>query len=155
MGLARAAPSPGCRPTLTARLAGWSRATAEAGLRPRIVGTPAPTIDDTLRERIGRMLDQPPSAVLAFSDLAAIEVTDQAAARGLSVPGQLSVVGFDDNPMAARMTPALTTVRQDISGKGVAAATALLALLGKEPTAMQQTLPTELVVRASTGPATR
>ncbi|MBT2483519.1 MULTISPECIES: LacI family DNA-binding transcriptional regulator [unclassified Microbacterium] len=137
-------------PTIAGRLTGWGRALTEAGLRPRVVGTPTSTIDDTLRARMGRMLDHPPSAVLTFSDLAAIEVIDQAAARGISVPDDLSVAGFDDNPLAARVSPALTTVRQDTHGKGVAAASVLLALLDGREAPARQSLPTELVVRDST-----
>lgn len=142
-------------PTIAGRLAGWSRAMAAAGLRPRVFGTPASSIDDTLRARIERMLDHPPTAVLAFSDLAAIEVIDRATVRGISVPAELSVVGFDDNPLAARVTPALTTVRQDTSGKGVAAASALLSLLEGAQPPVEQILPTELVIRSSTGPVGR
>lgn len=126
------------------------RALDEAGIVPILVGTPTLAIDDILRERIDRMLDDPPTAVLAFSDLAALEVMERAKRRGIRVPEQLSVVGFDDNPLAARVSPALTTVRQDIDAKGDAAAQVLLTLLREEEATPVQRLPTELVVRDST-----
>jgi DNA-binding LacI/PurR family transcriptional regulator len=75
---------------------------------------------------------------------------------GLRVPQDLSVVGFDDSPLARRMRPALTTVRQDVHEKGSAAATALLAAIeaakeGRTPgRAKRVLLATELVVRDST-----
>lgn len=139
-------------PTIAGRVDGWMRALDEAGIVPRAVGTPALAIDDTLRDRIDRMLDDPPTAVLAFSDLAALEVLERARDRGIRVPEQLSVVGFDDNPLAARVSPALTTVRQDIDAKGEAAVQALLSLLRDEDADPPPPLPTALVVRASTAP---
>ena len=74
------------------------------------------------------------------------------------VPEELSVVGFDDNPLAQRMRPALTTVRQDVAEKGRAATAALIEAIegarsGKATAPRQVLLPTELVVRESTGPA--
>jgi DNA-binding LacI/PurR family transcriptional regulator len=70
---------------------------------------------------------------------------------GLRVPQYLSVVGFDDSPVAARVRPALTTVRQDFAEKGRAAAAALTAALsGTAPKrARHRVLPTTLVVRDS------
>ncbi|WP_040168026.1 LacI family DNA-binding transcriptional regulator [Microbacterium gorillae] len=133
------------------RLAGWGAALSAAGVRPRVIGTPGHDVDDILRDRIDALLDQPPTAVLAFSDRAALEIIDQARDHDLRVPEDLSVIGFDDSPLAARVTPPLTTVRQDIDAKGEAAAASLLALLNGDPTA-DITLPTELVVRASTAP---
>ena len=74
------------------------------------------------------------------------------------MPAELSVVGFDDNPLAAQVSPALTTVRQDIAAKGRAAAAALTTAIrhAREGTPAEPEhvlLPTELVVRDSTGPA--
>lgn len=137
-------------PTIAGRLDGWMRALEQADVVPTMVGTAALEIDGTLRDRIDRMLDDPPTAVLAFSDLAALEVMERARDRGIRVPEQLSIVGFDDNPIAARVSPALTTVRQDIDAKGEAAAQALLSLLREETPVSPQRLPTSLVVRAST-----
>ena len=76
---------------------------------------------------------------------------------GLQVPADLSVVGFDDSPLARRLRPQLTTVHQDVSEKGRLAATALRVAMehdraGTPHLAEQVVLPTELVVRHSTAP---
>jgi DNA-binding LacI/PurR family transcriptional regulator len=93
-------------------------------------------------------LDRPPTALLAMSDEIALGAIDGAHDAGLTVPGQLSVVGFDDAPAA---TPrGLTTIRQPLVEKGRAAGRMLLeAIEGGTPPDV--TLPTELVVRDSTG----
>ena len=75
-----------------------------------------------------------------------------AVSRGVSVPGQLSVTGFDDTEIAAHLQPSLTTVSTDVVTWGRAAATRLLELIhGQEPTPVDLP-PARLVVRASTGP---
>ncbi len=96
-----------------------------------------------------------PTAILCFSDAIAYGVVHAAQALGLDVPEDLSVVGFDDNPLAQRMRPALTTVRQDIAAKGRAAAVALTAVIERSRTGAKTRshhvlLPTELVIRDST-----
>ena len=102
--------------------------------------------------------DDRPTGILCYSDVLAHGVVRAAADLGLDVPGDVSVVGFDDSPLASRVTPALTTVRQDVAGKGRAAAAALAASIeavrtgGTRPTE-HVVLPTELVVRDSTAPA--
>lgn len=100
----------------------------------------------------------PLTAVLCFSDAVAEGTVRAARVRGLRVPEDLSVVGFDDNGLAVWTDPPLTTVRQDVDAKGRAAVGALLELLpGRAKTvaaaAPHVTLPTELLVRGSTGPA--
>lgn len=78
---------------------------------------------------------------------------------GRRVPDDLSVVGFDDNPLARRMRPELTTVRRDVAEKGRVAAAALTEAIrrtqqgGSSRRCATSLLPTELVVRDSTGPA--
>jgi LacI family transcriptional regulator len=67
------------------------------------------------------------------------------------VPGDLSIVGFDDVPRAATWDPPLTTVRQPLVDKGRAAADLLLELIAGHPPRRIE-LPIELVVRASTAP---
>jgi LacI family transcriptional regulator len=97
-------------------------------------------------------LREPPTAVLAASDLmaaGAIRAIEQAA---LDVPGDIAVVGFDDIQLAAMMQPALTTIRQDKLGLGAAAAEALVRMIeldGTPPPVL--TLPVKLVVRDSSG----
>jgi len=93
-----------------------------------------------------------PTAILALSDVQAIGVLQAAAERGISVPGDLSVVGFDGIPQAATTTPGLTTVAQPHEEKGRAAVRLLVA--GARPEDSVR-LPCELVVRASTAPVPR
>ncbi|MGI5149299.1 LacI family DNA-binding transcriptional regulator [Plantactinospora sp. CA-294935] len=86
-----------------------------------------------------------PTALLAASDELALGALRSAAVRGISVPEQLSIVGFDDAPPAAWSDPGLTTVRQPHLDKGRAAVEQMLA-----PTAQTvTTFPTTLVVRGS------
>jgi LacI family transcriptional regulator len=76
---------------------------------------------------------------------------------GLDVPGDVSVIGFDDIPEAARTTPALSTVRQPIQQMGSAAVELLIALMdGCLPEKTHVRLPTSLVLRGTTAlPADR
>jgi DNA-binding LacI/PurR family transcriptional regulator len=98
-----------------------------------------------------------PTAVLAMSDALAVGVLRGAAEHGIDVPAQLSVVGFDDVPVAARTDPPLTTVSQPTEEKGRRAARVLLdALEANAPLEPKRTiLPTQVVVRGSTGPSPR
>jgi DNA-binding LacI/PurR family transcriptional regulator len=145
------------------RLLGWLDALEAAGITPAVVQerTYAPNAAE-IGARL--LLDQDPSptAILAFSDVIAESVVHVARERGLRVPEDLSVVGFDDSPVSRRMTPQLTTVRQDVDAKGRAAASALAALIGRTAAATAGAdvpempadvlLPVELVVRDSTAP---
>lgn len=93
-----------------------------------------------------------PTAILATSDLLAFGVVEMAAEMGLAVPDDLSVVGFDDVPEAARANPPLTTVHQPHIEKGLKAGRLLVAKLRGEEPARTEQLPTRLVVRGSTAP---
>jgi LacI family transcriptional regulator len=95
-------------------------------------------------------LDEPPSAIFAASDMMAIGVIKAAAEAGLTVPGDLSVVGFDDIQLARHVHPPLTTLAQDKTGLGVEAARALLRQIEGADMAGPVTLPVELVIRGST-----
>jgi LacI family transcriptional regulator len=95
-------------------------------------------------------LDERPTAIFAASDMMAIGVIRAAAEAGLSVPGDVSIVGFDDIQIARHMHPPLTTLAQDKPGLGVAAARALLRQVEGADAAEPVTLPVELVVRGST-----
>jgi DNA-binding LacI/PurR family transcriptional regulator len=97
-------------------------------------------------------LDPPPTAILCLSDRLALGVIEAALERGMSVPEDLSVVGFDDVPEAEASTPPLTTVHQDHAGKGKLAGRLLVARLRGEGLAENGILlPARLVVRGSTG----
>jgi LacI family transcriptional regulator len=96
-------------------------------------------------------LPEPPTAVVAASDLMALGAIRAVAEAGGSVPNDVSVVGFDDIQLAGHVHPSLTTLRQDKPGLGAEAGRALLALIdGKADTPAVMTLPVELVVRGST-----
>ncbi|ODU51079.1 MAG: transcriptional regulator [Microbacterium sp. SCN 70-10] len=86
------------------------------------------------------------TAVAVANDQMALGLVAGLSARGLAVPDDVSVGGFDDNPDAAFYTPALTTVRLDVEGE---AAEAVATVLGEEPTRPAEPI---LVVRESTAP---
>jgi LacI family transcriptional regulator len=95
-----------------------------------------------------------PSAVVCFNDKVAVGVMEVAAARGLRVPEDLSVAGFDDIDVSRATTPRLTTVRQPLQEMGRTAVTMLMRQLdGHVHEALSMELGTRLVVRESTGPA--
>jgi DNA-binding LacI/PurR family transcriptional regulator len=91
-----------------------------------------------------------PTAALVMSDMAAIGMLSAARSAGIRVPEDFSVVGYDDLPMAAWTTPALTTVRQPIVEKGRLAASLLIRRLQGKVIGSPSPLKTELVIRAST-----
>ncbi|MGZ8579488.1 MAG: LacI family DNA-binding transcriptional regulator [Actinomycetota bacterium] len=93
-------------------------------------------------------LDARPTAIFAGSDLQAFGVYQAAHEHGLEVPDQLSVVGFDDLPMARWAWPPLTTIRQPLTEMGAAAARLVLGRSGDQ----RVELATSLVVRQSTVP---
>jgi DNA-binding LacI/PurR family transcriptional regulator len=87
-----------------------------------------------------------------MSDRLARGALEGARIGGFSVPGDLSVIGFDDDPEAERTAPPLTTVRQPHVEKGRAAAELLIARLEGRESASTILFPTELVLRGSTAP---
>lgn len=89
-------------------------------------------------------------AVFAVSDYYAIELMHFLQDHGLSVPGDVSVAGFDDIPLCQMVRPALTTIAQDDAQRAKAAIDGLLALKNGEKTNTSITLPVHLVVRKST-----
>lgn len=95
----------------------------------------------------------PPTAIFAFNDQLAIGAMQAAHARGLRMPEDLSLVGFDDTFEAAIVTPALTTVRQPLVEMGRMAVSLLGRLLENRPfDALHVELATKLIVRESTAP---
>jgi DNA-binding LacI/PurR family transcriptional regulator len=94
-----------------------------------------------------------PTAVLAMSDAMAIGAMRALRDLGLDVPGDVSVVGFDDIDLAPHVDPPLTTVHQPIRRKGEEAVRLLLSVVEKHPAkAEHRRLDTRLIVRGSTGP---
>jgi LacI family transcriptional regulator len=107
------------------------------------------------RDAAGHLLDlhDPPTAIFAFNDNLAIGALQAARDRGLRVPGDLSVVGFDDVEPATIVTPTLTTVRQPLAEMGRTAVNLLMRLLERQRfETLRVELATRLVVRESTGP---
>jgi LacI family transcriptional regulator len=101
-------------------------------------------------------LPDPPTAIFAGSDMQAFGVYQEAAARGLRIPEDLSVVGFDDIAFSELTTPPLTTVRQPLARMAAEAVRLLLdAGDGMPDPPPRVELATHLVVRGSTGPAAR
>ena len=95
----------------------------------------------------------PPTAIFAANDVSAIASIRVAGELGLRVPEDLSVVGFDNIPDSALCEPPLTTVEQPIHDMGKLATEALIKLVnGETLEASHVTLPTQLVMRRSTGP---
>lgn len=133
-------------------------ALADAGIRstdvpvyesPHNISAEGATAADWLLES-----DPALTAVICQSDVLAVGALEAARARGLDVPGDVSIAGFDDIDAASRTTPPLTTVSQPLRERGRLAGALLLAALdGKRPRRVR--LPSELVVRDSTGRAPR
>jgi DNA-binding LacI/PurR family transcriptional regulator len=97
------------------------------------------------------------TAVVAYNDIVALGLLSRLGARGIPVPDRISVLGCDDIPMSAMTHPALTTVSVPQHEAGRAAVALLLALLADEDSgsaaATHRDLPTQLIVRATTGVA--
>ncbi|GAA2401723.1 LacI family DNA-binding transcriptional regulator [Streptomyces glaucosporus] len=102
----------------------------------------------------GALIERGCTAVVCASDMMALGAIRAARQRGLSVPGDVSVIGFDDSPLIAFTDPPLTTIRQPVTAMGQAAVRALLEEIGGTPAPHSEFvfLP-ELVVRGSTASA--
>ena len=101
-------------------------------------------------------LPEPPTAIFAGSDETALGVMEAARARGLRVPEDLSVIGFDDTQVARLASPQLTTVRQPLREMGaVALRTALQLAAGEKVDSHHVELATRLIVRDSTAELAR
>jgi LacI family transcriptional regulator, galactose operon repressor len=138
------------------RLAGHRAALAGAGLQfDRSLVAESDFEVEGGRAAAARLLSlpEPPSALLAFNDNLAVGAFQCARQRGLELPGDLSVVGFDDAEHASLVTPALTTVRQPLGEMARLAVGLLTRLLAGRPVeALRVELATRLVVRESTAP---
>ena len=122
-----------------ARLRVWRETLGMAG--PVVYGDP------------GALLGEDVTAIVHTSDVLAAAALAAARERGIDVPGELSITGFDDSPLAALASPPLTSVRIDYAQFGEAAAAALLASIERQPAPPFEGAPPELVVRGSTSTA--
>jgi DNA-binding LacI/PurR family transcriptional regulator len=146
--------------TTRTRTMGWIETLAAHDIEPVLVNAVRPSEENgaAVAERLLDTDDGPPTAILCFSDTIAAGVLRTARRLGVDVPGGLSIVGYDDTPFATTTTPPLTTVHQDIEGKGRTAVALLTELMdakaaGDVLEVKHVVLPSRLVVRGSTGPA--
>jgi LacI family transcriptional regulator len=137
------------------RVKGFRQAMTEAGLPlPVHAVVEADFHFSGGREATARLLatEEPFTALFAANDLMAAGAVRALAERGIAVPYDISVIGFDDAPLAEMISPALTTMRQPLQEMAQAAVSLLLARIsdgnGGPPT--RRVLPTSLVVREST-----
>jgi len=142
-----------------ARLAGHASALAEAGiLHPSELTRSGEPTAEFGYQAAAELLDRPdprdrPTALACFNDKTAVGALAAATARGLRVPADLSVTGFDDIDLAQATSPMLTTVRQPLAEMGRMAVSLLIRLLeGHQVEARHVELATDLIIRASTGP---
>lgn len=107
------------------------------------------------RVAAGKLLDAGHTAIICGSDLMALGVIREAHSRGMRVPGDLSVIGFDDSPLMAFTDPPLTTVRQPVQAMCEAAVSGLVrAMDGNTPDGTELVFRSDLIIRQSTGPRT-
>jgi DNA-binding LacI/PurR family transcriptional regulator len=151
--------SPGTPHPQRERHLGWLGALTDAGVEAVSVVEASGHTDAAAAEAAGQILslDPRPTGVLCFSDVLALGMVHAVHRSGLSVPDDVSVVGFDDSPIATRSEPSLTTVRQDVAEKGRLATELLREAIEANridaPIQPRQVvLPTTLVVRDSTAP---
>lgn len=100
------------------------------------------------------ILSQPilPDAIVAANDEIAFGIASVAASRGIRIPQDVALTGWDDIPLSRMMTPSLTTVRQPMRELGAEAARALIAMAGgREISCDDRVLPTTVIYRASCG----
>lgn len=148
----------GGRPDLESsrlREAGYRSAMSAAGVAvdESLVGVGGyrrESADEPARALLDR--PDPPTALFATNDLSAIQVLAVARELGLSVPADLSVIGFDNVPESVLASPALTTINQPLQQMGAEALRLLVDLIDGRERPAHVRLPTELVVRASCAP---
>ena len=140
------------------RLKGYKSALKDAGIayretnflkiRPR-----TEEIQESLEEICERSKEF--TAIVCVSDLYAVTLMSALSDKGIKVPRDISIVGFDDNMLGQLYRPALTTVHQDVKAKGTTAADTLLKQLRGEKTPNQIKLPTSLIIRDSVSNITK
>ena len=138
------------------RQRGLRAAARPSAVRYEILGPVAPQFQSGV-ETAEQVLETGATAVLAYNDLVAVGILSRLTELGVAIPEQLSVVGFDDIPLAAMVIPPLTTVSLPTIRAGEVAVEVLLERLqgggAVQPTARK--LPATLIVRGTTGPPPR
>lgn len=139
------------------RLIGYRQMLVAAGIVP----DPALVIESDVTQNAGYLamqqllaLPEPPTAVFCHNDVLALGAMHAIQAAGLSIPGDISVVGYDDTAGSAHLAPPLTTIRFSRKEKGRQAATMLFQAIEQDEEYVPYTveIPVKLVERASTGP---
>jgi LacI family transcriptional regulator len=139
------------------RLQPYKGSLLAAGLpvEPKLIVQCGATIEDGYQATLQLLgLASRPTAIIAINDLLAIGALRAISDSGLSVPADISLLGYDDILVAKYLVPRLTTVSRDIAPLGRAAVRLLLARI-REPDRPYQTVrsPARLIIRESTGPA--
>jgi LacI family transcriptional regulator len=133
------------------RLGGIRACLNAAGLAPVVYDADAPTLVEGERLCSSIVLGGArPDALICYNDLMALGFMKEAADLGVSVPGDMSVVGFDNIPYGQYTTPGLTTVDLQSERLGAALMDKLLAVIGGEPVETQTRIVSRLVLRGST-----
>jgi LacI family transcriptional regulator len=139
------------------RLESYRRELAAAGCPPAddLIVRCGPRLEDGYRAALALLDRRPrPTAIIAINDYLALGVLRACADRGLRVPRDVSVAGFDDIETAPYLVPALTTVRTNAEEMGRRAMQLLLERVRQPDRSCQNAqVPAEIVVRGSTGPA--
>ena len=134
----------------TQRRKSFEAAMADLKLEAQIFGPYTPKFDGGV-QAADIAVARGVTAIVAYNDLMAFGIMSRLASRGIRVPDQMSVVGFDDVPEASIWSPALSTVTVSIGASGRLAALALLrAIAGKDRDAGSRRIMSQLVVRGST-----
>jgi LacI family transcriptional regulator len=136
------------------RARGFNDAMRQQGLRPEASLTAIGRFSQAMGFKAALhllKLKRPPTAIFAANDLSAFGAIAAAHELGMRVPEDVSVIGFDDVPMASQVYPPLTTIRQPLQQMGRSAVNILLArIAGIESPSDRITLPTDLILRSST-----
>ena len=131
----------------------FERAAADAGIRAQVVTTDFSAREGALATEALLSGELRPTAIVYSNDHMAVAGLGVAGRLGLSVPGDLSIVGFDDTELGCYVHPALTSVATDAREWGAVAARTLLAAVGGDPPMDIQLAEPSLSVRGSTGTA--
>jgi DNA-binding LacI/PurR family transcriptional regulator len=136
------------------RITGWQQILATAGLHAPtpLRGDWSPESGHAAGLQIAQSRDV--TAVFSANDQMALGILHALHSRGIRVPEDVSIVGFDDMPESAYFYPALTTVRQDFDEVGRTALRRLIAVLDNEDVDVPLKIQPKLIVRASTAPPT-
>lgn len=143
----------GLRGTVAAedRIAGYEQAMARAGLATEGLLVEGDFNRESAGPAAAALLDHGADAIFCANDATAAGALDVVRSRGLRVPDDVALAGFDDLEFATRLDPPLTTVRQGIAQQGAEAAAVLSQLIADPAGGPRRViLPTELVIRAST-----